>query len=244
MTEDTSPENLRKFLESDDPALIRMGLSMTKGAGVPDEMLGEILWMYIFHDDKTIRAAAKSTFIKLAPEDAKQAVKENWKASYLKHGRWTKSGHIDSPLGILGKALCHTSVSLVGPLIRALGDDDENPYGEYELDVRASAAGVLGRIGDTQAVVPLIKALSHDAWWVRRSATETLGEIGNERAVGPLIKALGDANDYVRASAAVALGKISDARAVEPLIALLEDEDKWVRDAAKDALKKLGHEVE
>ena len=31
MTEDTSPENLRKFLESDDPAMIRMGSSMLKG---------------------------------------------------------------------------------------------------------------------------------------------------------------------------------------------------------------------
>ena len=34
MTEDTSPENLRKFLESDDPALVRMGLSMAKVAGL------------------------------------------------------------------------------------------------------------------------------------------------------------------------------------------------------------------
>ena len=34
MTEDTSPENLRKFLESDDPAMVRMGLSMAKRAGV------------------------------------------------------------------------------------------------------------------------------------------------------------------------------------------------------------------
>jgi hypothetical protein len=34
MTDDASPENLRKFLESDDPALVRMGLSMAKGAGV------------------------------------------------------------------------------------------------------------------------------------------------------------------------------------------------------------------
>ena len=34
MTEDTSPENLRKFLESDDPAMVLMGLSMAKGAGV------------------------------------------------------------------------------------------------------------------------------------------------------------------------------------------------------------------
>ena len=107
MTEDASPENLRKFLESDDPALIQMGLSMAKGSGVPDDLLGEILWMYMFHDDKTIRAAAKSTFIKLAPEDAKQVVKENWKANY-RTARW------DGPqVGILERALCQTSVSIV-----------------------------------------------------------------------------------------------------------------------------------
>jgi hypothetical protein len=97
MTDDASPENLRKFLESDDSALVRMGLSMAKGAGVPDEILGEILWMYMFHDDKTIRAAAKSAFIKLAPEDAKQTVKDNWKASYRAH--W-----YGPQLGILEKA--------------------------------------------------------------------------------------------------------------------------------------------
>ena len=34
MTDDTSPENLRKFLKSDDPALVRMGISLAKGAGV------------------------------------------------------------------------------------------------------------------------------------------------------------------------------------------------------------------
>ena len=122
MTEDTSPENLRKFLESDDPAMRRMGLSMAKGAEVSDEVLEEILWMYLFHDDKTIRAAAKSTFIKLAPKDAKQAVKENWKASY----RTVRYGQH----GILGKALGQTSVSLVGQLIKALGDyEDEG--GDY-----------------------------------------------------------------------------------------------------------------
>ena len=38
MTDDA--ENLRKFLESDDPAMRRMGLSMAKGSGVPDDLLG------------------------------------------------------------------------------------------------------------------------------------------------------------------------------------------------------------
>ena len=31
MTDDNSPENLRKFLESDDPSMVRMGASMLKG---------------------------------------------------------------------------------------------------------------------------------------------------------------------------------------------------------------------
>ena len=35
MTEnENSPENLRKFLESDDPALVRMGIAMAKGAEI------------------------------------------------------------------------------------------------------------------------------------------------------------------------------------------------------------------
>ena len=37
MTEDTSPENLRKFLESDDPALVRMGLSMAKNIDISED---------------------------------------------------------------------------------------------------------------------------------------------------------------------------------------------------------------
>ena len=32
MTEETSPENLQKFLKSDDPSMVRMGISLAKGA--------------------------------------------------------------------------------------------------------------------------------------------------------------------------------------------------------------------
>ena len=42
MTEDSSPENLRKFLESDDPAMVRMGLSMAKGTGIPEDFYNSI----------------------------------------------------------------------------------------------------------------------------------------------------------------------------------------------------------
>ena len=74
MTEDSS-DNLRKFLESDDPAMVMMGLAMAKGAKVSGEILGEILWMYMMHNDKTIRAAAKSTFMKIAPDKSKKNIK-------------------------------------------------------------------------------------------------------------------------------------------------------------------------
>jgi hypothetical protein len=40
MTENTSPKKLRKFLESDDPALVRMGLSMVKNIDIPEEYKG------------------------------------------------------------------------------------------------------------------------------------------------------------------------------------------------------------
>ena len=42
MAEDTPPENLRKFLESDDPALIRMGISMAKTIDLPEEIVIKI----------------------------------------------------------------------------------------------------------------------------------------------------------------------------------------------------------
>ena len=79
MTEnENSSENLRKFLESDDPALVMMGLSMAKGSGVSEELLPTILKFYMWDEDKTVRAAAKSVFTKYAPEEIKVKVKNNW----------------------------------------------------------------------------------------------------------------------------------------------------------------------
>ena len=227
MTEDTSPENLRKFLESDDPAMVMMGLSMAKGSSVPNDLLGEILGMYMIHDDKTIRAAAKSTFMKIAPEDAKQVVKENGMASYRKNPLPINHEDISftNQLSILEKALSYTSVSLVGALIKALGKEHRMRHmQDWETDeewdwVPYNAAIALGKIGDKRAVEPLIKALEDGDYNGRRGAIKAMGNIGDERAVEPLIKALEeDEEEYVRRFT--------------------------VRNAAKEALRKLGHEVE
>ena len=224
MTEDTSPENLRKFLESDDPAMVQMGLSLAEGSGVSNEMLVEILWMYMMHDDKTIRAAAKSTFMKIAPEDAKLAVKKNWKASYRTEwaNHWKASSgkkHFlfnKRRIGILGKALHQTSVCLVERLIK-----------EWEGG-NTGAVETLRIIGDARAVEPLIKALSDGGQAVRESAARALGEIGDKRAVKPLIKALEDSASVLQSSS---------------YTFTVSYNTKDGREAIKEALKKLGHEV-
>ena len=84
MTEDTSPKNLRKFLESDDPAMVRMGLSMAKGIGVPEELLPTILGLYMWDDDQIVRAAAKTIFTMYAPAKLQEEVKKKWHHSYRK----------------------------------------------------------------------------------------------------------------------------------------------------------------
>ena len=83
MNEDSTSENLLKFLESDDPAMVMMGLSMAKGIDCPSELINEILWIYRFHKDKDIRVVAKAVFSEQAPESVRDAVENNWKASYI-----------------------------------------------------------------------------------------------------------------------------------------------------------------
>ena len=162
MTEDTSPKNLRKFLESDDPAMVQMGLSMANASGVPEELLGEILWMYMFHEDKTIRAAAKSTFNKYAPDDVKQIVKENWKASYrLKEHNFVRNRNTEIHRGV-NKLFRPIEPPRVNSLIMGLL--------------------VMGMIGDKRAVKSLnhILNLNHPLSDNYNDAKKALEKLGHE----------------------------------------------------------------
>jgi HEAT repeat protein len=251
MTKDTSPENLRKFLESDDPAMRRMGLSMAKGSGVPEELLPTILGLYMWDDDKIIRAAAKSVFTKYAPAEIQVKIKENWKPSYrtlsITGDKFSEA--IRQFLEAFKSQDDFTEIvwQRAESLIEALMDRNRM--------IRLNATEALGKIGNERAVEPLIKTLEND--WdfvVRLFATEALGKIGDARAVEPLIMVLYNADTTIRIAAAEALGMISGGRAVEPLwlnapelsylIKALGDEDEDVRASAKAALRKLGHEVE
>ena len=90
---------------------------------------------------------------------------------------------------------------------------------DHEDDgVRMNAASILGFM-DTDAVIPLIRALRADSSEdVRGNAAASLGNLGDGRAYEPLLAALGDTAPEVRYQAAMALGEIGN----EQTIAVLE----------------------
>ncbi len=69
MTEDTSPENLRKFLESDDPAMVTMGLSMAKGSRVPETFYTRVFMMSLWESEEENRRVARELVEKIGLEN-------------------------------------------------------------------------------------------------------------------------------------------------------------------------------
>ena len=197
MTEDTSPENLRKFLENDDPALVRMGISLAKGTGVDVTVknLEHLLWS---KEVETIK-----TGIMLADEAGIGDEAMNMLCETLGDEDLDVRRDAAKVLGEIGDDRA------VQPLINVLEDE-----GYLFAEVTASA---LGKIGDVRAVKPLIKALGDD----NEDAARALENIG-EPAVEPLIEALKVYSHYGSFRAAEVLGEIGDTRAVEPLLSFFE----------------------
>ena len=106
--------------------------------------------------------------------------------------------------------------SVVEPMIEALNHNSWR--------VRYLSAWVLGEIGDTRAVEPLVNALNQDNNTdVKDWVAKALGEIGDERAVEPLIQILDNAQPATRRNAVSALGWLGDERAIPHLINMLND---------------------
>ena len=208
MSDDASPENLRKFLESDDPAMVRMGISLAKGAGVK-VTVKDFERFLKSGDVETIKMGF--TFAEEAGvgDEAIELLCERL-ADDDYEGRF----YAAKALGEIGDARA------VEPLILAVGNERSGSY----------AAEALGEIGDARAVEPLIGVLSSSDYpGVHCRAAEALGKIGDARAVEPLIEALNDSGEENNPSnskfAAGALGKIGNARAVEGLIEALVNDD-------------------
>ncbi len=125
-----------------------------------------------------------------------------------------------------------------GLLIKALGDDSN--YTAEELEKNESLIEIMGNLGDTCFVEPLVNALKNRYSRIREKAAISLGKIGDKRALKPLFKMLEDENWGVRRSTTEALGISGDNKAVNPLINTLGDVDWRVREGAAEALDKLG----
>jgi HEAT repeat protein len=119
------------------------------------------------------------------------------------------------------------------PLMESLGD--------LSSEVRARAAGALGKIGDARAVDRLLEVLLGDPIpFVRTRAAQALGAIGEPRVIDHLIHVLKDPEWWVRIRAVEALEQIGP-DASRALIAALEDEDAEVRRRAATALERMGY---
>ena len=226
MTEDTSPENLRKFLESDDPAMVTMGLSMAKGSGVSEGLMPIILKMYMLNEDKNIRAMAKSVFTKWAPDEIQLKVKENWKANYRTLSiTGDKYPDIVKPFLDAFKSNDDIAMIVLTPLLNIYSKKIESTDWEHwgqqlKLGEKRSKAGEnLTKIADIRTLGPLTKILlrknevSYHQFW----AAKALGNIGDSRALKSLIASFG-ADNAVTNEAISALAKIGDARAIKPIL--------------------------
>ncbi len=121
-------------------------------------------------------------------------------------------------------------------LIADLGKDDATAR---------DAALALGRMGDANAVDPLIQALQHASPAVREGAATALGQMRDPRAIQPLIAALADPGDPsqenrwnpadLAADALISFGE----RAVEPVVEALRHPDPTVRCQAVSVLMEL-----
>ena len=269
MAEDTSPENLRKFLESDDPAMVKMGLSMAKGSGVPEELLGLVAGIYMWHDEKTVRVVAKSAFMKFAPDELKVFLKETWDPKYrtIKNDEKLRT-KVEAMLLNFRNTLLDTSDIWVPALSREAGDkliiistlrnfddervtetlitflkDEENAWGSEWM----GAANALGDIGNTKAVEALINSISANQY----SVSKVLAKIGKS-AVEQLIKIITDKASWKRKNEIQAivktLGEMGDEQAIKPLINILKDENisrtpmqNDIRSAAANALGQIGN---
>ena len=121
----------------------------------------------------------------------------------------------------------------VGQLIAALRP-------EVEL-ISARACLALARIGTSQAVDAVFKALDEGSSGVRSEAAGALRYLRSDRAVERLLELVGKDGDYrVRMSAAGALGMMGPEKSIDVLAAALNDSNQYVRGEAAASLGKIG----
>ena len=78
MTEDTSPENLRKFLESDVPAIQLMGISLAKIIKYPEDIQPILMSLTLFSSEENIRKDALTCVKDIGIEKIAMPTQKEW----------------------------------------------------------------------------------------------------------------------------------------------------------------------
>lgn len=137
-------------------------------------------------------------------------------------------------------------------LIAALEDEaDRTPEGGYPL--RRNAARALGKLGDRQAVLPLIACLDCSDFYVRQAAAQSLEMLGDPVCIPALIKllAVGLQGEQLRSKADLshpydsileALGTLQATEFIPLVKPFLEHPIELVQYAAARALYQLTQE--
>ncbi|MBC8450885.1 HEAT repeat domain-containing protein [bacterium] len=144
----------------------------------------------------------------------------------------------------------------VGPLIEAIAVELKRT--DTTRGARL-AAGILGRLGDPEALDALTRASGHDEWKTRSAAASAIGRMAVQSGVPVLALLLDDENEMVRKSAAVGLRRTAaedasdgaaddesvdneglDDEAIAALIRALSDTHYAVRQSAGAALAVVG----
>lgn len=167
---------------------------------------------------------------------------------------------LGDPLTVVREAAADSLALLGSPAVGPLVELLENPEmsGQYEEKAtvtgaggrrwevetgkdlrRVYAAAILGEIGDTAAVEPLVRVFRDADVDLRYQAAGAIAKFGGD-AVEPLTAVLADPDPDVRIATAGVLGDTGDPDAVEPLIGALRDTNDDVRGAAGGSLIRLG----
>jgi phycocyanobilin lyase subunit alpha len=88
----------------------------------------------------------------------------------------------------LGKFRINDQLAIAALLTALEDEQDRAPDGGYPL--RRNAARALGKLGDKQAVEPLIRCLEFPDYYVREAAAQALESLEDQRCVPTLIKLL------------------------------------------------------
>lgn len=114
-----------------------------------------------------------------------------------------------------------------------------NALHDKQVDVRRTAAEMLGAVGAQEECPSLLAALQDDDQEVRRTAAFALKRLGS---VASLVDALNDKREPVREAAAEALSQIGDELAIPELVHGLDDERLDIRKIVIRTLQQIGGE--